>query len=85
MVSGKFLSPADLSQTQAFGIHESTEIIMIDKHKNLISAAFQVVTPNLQSFNYGQQFLIVRFVPSLRQDHFSQEKCYEMPLTSFRG
>ena len=71
MVPGKFLSPVNLPQTQAFGIHESTEIIVIGKHKNLTSAAFQVVAPNLKDFNYGQQSLIVRFIPSVRQKNFS--------------
>ena len=76
LIQGKFFSPADLPQTQAFGIHEWTKIIMISKHKNLISAAIQVIAPSLKDFNYWQQFLIVRFVPSLRQNHFSREKRY---------
>ena len=85
MLPGKFLSPADLSQIQAFGIHESTEIIVIGKHKNLISTAFQVVLPSLNGFHYCQQFLIVRFVLSLRRNHFSQKKHYGMRLTSLQG
>ena len=70
MVPGEFLCLADLPQTQAFGIHESTKIIVIGKHKNFIFAAFQVVALSLKGFHYGQQFLIVSFVPSLRRNHF---------------
>ena len=85
MVLGKFLSPADLPRTQAFSIHELAEIVVIGKLKNLISVALQVVAPSLKGFNYSQQFLIVRFVPSLRRNHFSREKRYGMPLTRLRG
>ena len=40
----KFLSLADLSQTQAFNIYKLAGIIVISKHKNLISTTFQVVS-----------------------------------------
>ena len=56
MVPEKFLSPADLPRTQAFGIHESAEIIMIGKHNKLISAAFQVMAPSIKGFNYSESF-----------------------------
>lgn len=33
----------DLSGTQALGIYELAEIIVVDEYKNLIFAAFQIV------------------------------------------
>ena len=58
---------------------------MIGKHKNLEFAALQVVAPGLKSFNYGQQFLIVHFVPSLYWDHFPRKKDYGVPLAGLRS
>ena len=58
---------------------------MIGKHKNFKFAALQVVAPGLKSFNYSQQFLIVRFVPSLYQDYFPREKSYWVPLVGLRS
>ena len=58
---------------------------MIGKHKNFEFTALQVVAPGLKSFNYGQQFLIVCFVPSLCRNHFSRDKGYRLALTSFQG
>ena len=85
MVTRKFLNLANLYQTQTFGIHESAEIIVINKHKKLISVAFQVVALSLTGFNYGHQFLIVCFVPSLYGNHFSQEKRYGISRTGLRS
>ena len=76
MVPGKFLSLVDMPKTHVFGIHESTEIVVIGKLEKLISGDFQIVAPSLKAFNYGQQFLIVRFVPNLFWNHFSLEKDY---------
>ena len=53
---------------------------MIGKHKNFEFIVFQVVTPSLKGFNYSQQFLIMRFVPSLCRNHFPGEKNYGLPL-----
>ena len=78
-------SPAEPPRTQALGIHELAEIIVIGKYKNLISVAFQVVAPSFKGFNYDHQFLIVRFVPSLRRNHFSREIRYKTPLTRLQG
>ena len=40
MILWKLLGPADLSKAQAFCIHETMEVIMVRKDKNLIFAAF---------------------------------------------
>ena len=51
MVLRELLGPADLSGAQALCIHETTEIIMVCKDKNLMLTAFQVVAPSLECFN----------------------------------
>ena len=53
IVPGKFLSSLNLPRIQAFGIHKSMEIIVISKHKNIISTDFKVVTPSLKGFKYS--------------------------------
>ena len=53
MVSRKLLSPTDLSGAQALCIHETTEIIVIRKDKNLMFAAFQVMALSFEYFNNG--------------------------------
>ena len=58
---------------------------MIGKHKKFEFAALQVVASGLKNFNYGQQFLIVGFVPSLYWDHFLREKGYGVLLAELRS
>ena len=53
VVLRELLGPADLTRAQALRIHESTEVIMVSKDKDLVFAAFQVVTPSLESLNNG--------------------------------
>ncbi len=40
LVSRQLLGPADLTRTQTFCIHKSTEVIMVSKDENLVFAAF---------------------------------------------
>ena len=35
----EFLSPADLSGAQTLCVHEPTEVVMVDKHKDFMSRA----------------------------------------------
>ena len=58
---------------------------MIGRHKNFELTALQVVAPSLKNFNYGHHFLIVGFVSSLCQNHFSREQGYGLPLVGLRG
>ena len=51
MISEKLLGPTDLSRAQALCIHESTEVIMVDKHQNFMLAVFQIVSPSFKSLN----------------------------------
>ncbi len=53
VVLREFLGSIDLTRAQTFYIHESTEVIMVNKDKNLIFATFQIVTPSLKSLNNG--------------------------------
>ncbi len=83
MISRELLGTTDLIRAQAFRIHESTEVIMVSKDKDLTFAAHQVVLPSLKGFNDSQEFLIVGFVPNLSGDNLSREKGYWVPLTNF--
>ncbi len=56
---------------------------MVNKDKNLVFAAFQVVVPSLKRFNDSQELLIMGFVSSHSEDHVSREKGYRMLLTNF--
>ena len=84
MVLRELLGPIDLIRAQVFCIHELTELIMISKDKNLVFAAFHVMTSSLKGFNNSQQLLIVSLVLSLSGDHFLRKRSYWMPLTNFR-
>ena len=85
MIPGKFLCSADLLAAQAFSIYKPAEIVMIGKYKNFEFAALQVVASGFKGLHYGQQFLIIGFVPSLCRNHFLREKGYGVPLTGLRG
>ena len=69
VVLRELLGPVDLTKAQAFHIYELTEVIMVNKDKDLVFAAFQVVVPSLKSFNNSQEFLIVSLVSSLSENH----------------
>ncbi len=84
VVSRELLGQADLMRAQTFCIHESTEVIIVSKDKDLVFAAFQVVALSLKGFNDSQELMIVGFVPSLSGDHLSREKGYWVPLANFR-
>ena len=53
MVLRKLLGLADLTKAQTFCIHKSTKVVVVNKDKNFIFVAFQVVTPSLESLNDG--------------------------------
>ena len=53
MVLRELLGLADLSKAQILLIHETTEIIMVYKDKNLMFVTFQVVVPSLECLNNG--------------------------------
>ena len=48
------MGPSDLPGTQALGIHESAEIVMVGKDEDLVFAALQVVATSLEGLNDGQ-------------------------------
>ena len=54
MVPREFLGQSDLPGTQALGIHESTEIVIISEDEDLVFAALQAVAPSLEGLNNGQ-------------------------------
>ncbi len=83
-LSRELLGLADLTRAQSFCIHESTEVIMVSKNKDLVFTALQVVVPSLKGFNNSQEFLIVSLVSSLSRDHLLREKGYWVPLANFR-
>ena len=80
MVSRELLGPTDLSRAQALRIYETTEIIVVRKDKNLILAAFQIVTPCLEGFDNGQKLAVVGFIAYLCRNHFPRKERYWVPL-----
>ena len=58
---------------------------MIGKHKNIKFTVLQIVASSLKGFNYGQQFLIMGFIPSLCRNYFPREKGYGVPLAGLLG
>ena len=80
MISRDLLGLPDLPRSQTLVIHKLAMIIIIGKYKNFKFTTFYVVTPSIKGFNYGQQFLIVGFIPSCCQNHFPQVKGYGVPL-----
>ncbi len=83
VVSRELLDLVDLMRAQAFRIHESTEVIIVNTDEDLVFAVFQVVAPSLKDFNDSQELLIMGFVPSLSGDHLLREKDYWVPFTNF--
>ena len=53
---------------------------MVRKDENLMFAAFQIVTPCLESFNNCQKLTVVGLVSSLGRNNFSKKEGYWMPL-----
>ena len=80
IVSKKLLDPINLSGAQTLCIHETKEVIVIRKNKNLIFAVFQVVVPILECFNNSQKLTIVDFLSYFRWNYFLRKERYSMPL-----
>ena len=80
VITRELLGPTDLSGAQALCIHETTEVIMVRKDKNLMLAAFQIVTPRLEGFDNSQKLTVVGLVSCLYRNHFPRKERYWMPL-----
>ena len=80
MVSRELLGPADLSGAQALRIHETTEVIVVRKDKNLMLAAFKVVAPGLKSLDNNQKLAVVGLIACLHWNHFPRKERYWVPL-----
>ena len=52
------------------------EVIPVNKIKNLVFAAFQIVAPSFKSSNNNQEFLVMTLIPSLSEDHFLRKNGY---------
>ena len=77
MVSREFLSLANLFEAQTLCIHETTEIIVVRKYKNLLLAAFKVMTPCFKSFDNSQKLIIVGLVLGFCWNYFPQKNAIE--------
>ncbi len=53
VVLRELLGLANLARAQTLCIYILTEVFMVSESKNLIFAAFQVVTPSFKGFNDG--------------------------------
>jgi len=63
---GEVLRPLHLSLGQYLGSRKILKILMIHNNVNGIGWTFQIVSPNLESFKDGKQFLIMCVVVQLR-------------------
>ena len=70
MVLKELLGLADLSGAQTLCIHETREVIVVRKDKNLILATFQKIAPCLEGFNNSQKFIVVGLVLCFCYNHF---------------
>ena len=80
MVSRELLGPANLSRAQILRIHETTEVIMVRKDKNLMLETFQIVMLRLEGFDNGQKLAVVSLIPNLCRNYFSKKEGYWVPL-----
>ena len=62
VIMRELLGPTNLFGAQALHIHELTEVIMVRKDKNLMFAAFQIVTSRLKGFDNSQKLTVVGLV-----------------------
>ena len=53
VVMRKFLSLADLSETQTFCIHKSTKVVVVNKDKDLMFVIFWIVLLGFKCLNNG--------------------------------
>lgn len=74
MILKKLLGLVNLTKAQVFYIYELTEVITVNKEKDLIFTTLKVIVLNFKGFNNSQAFLIIYFVASLGRDHFLREK-----------
>ena len=83
IVSKELLGLADLTRAQVFCIHELTEVIIVNKDKDLIIVVFQIIAPSLNDENDSQELLIISLILSLSGDHFLRKKGYWVLWTNF--
>ena len=56
---GEVLRPPHLPSDQYFGSREILKVLMICNNVDGIDQIFQIVPPNLESFEDGKQFLVI--------------------------
>ena len=85
MVLREFLGLVDLTRAQAFCIYKLTEVVIVSKDKDLIFAAFYVVSSSFKSVNDGYKLLIVSLISSLCKNHFLKKKKLLDAIEQFRN
>lgn len=73
----------NLAKTQVFCIYKFTKFIIVNKNKDFVFVALQIMIPSLKSLNNNQKCLILSLIPSLNKDYFSK-KNYFILLTNFK-
>ena len=63
---GKVLGPPRLPPGQYLGSRKILKVLMIHNNVDRIGRTFQIVPPNLESFEDGKQFLVMCVVVQLR-------------------
>jgi len=62
---GEILRPLHLSLGQYLGSREILKVLMIHNHVDGIGRTFQIVSPNLEGFKDGKQFLVMCVIVQL--------------------
>ena len=73
---GEVLGPLRLSLGQYLGSRKILKILMIHNNIDGIGRTFQIVSPNLESFEDGKQFLVMCVVVQLRCSKSVRVKSY---------
>ena len=71
---GKVLGPPHLPLGQYLGSREILKVFMIRNNINGIGWTFQIVSPNLEGFEDGKQFLVMCVVVQLRRSESARVK-----------
>ena len=71
---GEVLGPPHLSPGQYFGGRKILKVLMIRNNVDRIGWTFQIVLPNLESFEDGKQFLVIYVVVQLHHSESARVK-----------
>jgi len=69
---GEVLRPLHLPPGQYLGSRKILKVLMIHNNVDGIGWIFQIVSPNLESFEDGKQFLVMYVIVQLHHSNFTK-------------